>query len=334
MLPYQPPWWLRNAHAQTIYAAKFAPRPRVAWQRERWDTPDGDFIDLDWLVPRRAIENGASPLVVLFHGLEGDSQSHYAHTLMHAVEQRGWRGVLVHFRGCSGEPNRLPRSYHAGDSAELDWILARLRRRYADSRLFAVGVSLGGNVLLKWLGERAHAASAVIAAACTVSAPLDLTAAGMALDRGFNRIYTWRFLRTLRKKALAKIAAHPGVLDADAAQRARTLRTFDDAVTAPLHGFAGVLDYWSRASSKPWLKHIEVPTLVLNARDDTFLPAQALPIESDVSDAVALECPEHGGHVAFVTHAFPGRVDWMPERVIGFLASHACRDDPVRPRMA
>src|SRR3954464_957243 len=176
--PYRSPAWLPGGHLQTLYAALLAPRARVAFTRERWDTPDGDFIDLDWTQP----SGGASPqLVVLFHGLEGGSRSPYATALMAATQACGWRGVVVHFRGCSGETNRLPRAYHSGDSAEIDWILRRLRREYPACRLYAAGVSLGGNALLKWLGEQRAAAGPVINAAATVSAPVDLMAAGDAL---------------------------------------------------------------------------------------------------------------------------------------------------------
>jgi predicted alpha/beta-fold hydrolase len=258
------------------------------------------------------------PLIVVFHGLEGGSGSHYARTLMHAIGWRGWRGVLVHFRGCSGEPNLLPRAYHSGDSAEIDWILRRMRTEQTGP-LACVAVSLGGNALLKWLGERGPAAAAILEAACAISAPVDLSVAGKALERGFNRLYTWNFLRTLKRKSREKLRRFPGLLNDAAMRRARTLRAFDDHVTAPLHGFIDADDYWTRSSSKPWLKHIAVPTLVLNARDDPFLPAHALPGPADVSAAVTLEQPAHGGHGAFVSGRFPGSLDWMPERALAFI---------------
>ena len=329
---FVPAAWLRNPHAQTIYASCFAPRPAVRFRRERWITPDEDFIELDWL--ERAPSSGADirPLVVLFHGLEGSSRSHYARTVMHAVDARGWPGVVVHFRGCGGEPNRLPRAYHSGDVAELDWILHRLRQRHAGA-LCTVAVSLGANVLLKWLGERAAAAQDTVAVACAVSAPLDLVAAGNALDRGFNRVYGWNFLRTLKKKSQAKLAQYPALGDARTIRGARTLRSFDDHVTAPWHGFLDAEDYWTRASSKPWLKHIAVPTLVLNARDDPFLPEHALPDRDDASAAVTLEFPSHGGHVGFVAGRFPGTLDWLPQRLLRFI-DRALEPLPVRDRVA
>jgi predicted alpha/beta-fold hydrolase len=314
--PYRAPWWLPGGHAQTIYASLFAPRPRPAYRRERWETPDGDFVDLDWL----AEDVTGKPLVVLFHGLEGSSRSHYAAALMAAVRASGWRGVVVNFRGCSGEPNRLPRAYHSGDAQEIDWILRRLRERNDGAPLFAAGASLGGNALLKWLGERGTAARGVVNGAAAVSAPLDLMTSGDALGKGFNLFYARHFLVTLKPKALAKHARHPGLLDPARIRAARTLRAFDDVVTAPLHGFRDTDDYWTRASSKPGLAEIRVPTLVINAKNDPFLPHAALPAPHEVGPAVTLEQPEEGGHCAFVGSPFPGTLDWLPHRILRFFS--------------
>ena len=316
---YHAPLWLPGGHLQTIYASVAAPRPRDAYRRERWETPDGDFIDLDWVKTTSAPQD--QPLVVLFHGLEGNSGSHYAQSIMAATHAAGWRGVVVHFRGCSGEPNRLERAYHSGDSAEIDWILRRLRSMAGGTPLYACGVSLGGNALLKWLGEQNTAALAIIDAAAAVSAPLDLMAAGNALDRGFNLIYTHNFLRTLKQKALAKLARFPGLFDHERLLAANTLRAFDNLVTAPLHGFRDTDDYWTRASSKPWLPRIAVPTLVINARNDPFLPASALPQAHEVSAALQLEFPAAGGHVGFVGGAMPGNLEWLPQRVLAHFAA-------------
>lgn len=338
---YAAPRWLPGGHAQTIYAALLVPRTQVEYRRERWDTPDGDFIDLDWaeltqsgsrignyeresreqqLETRNPELETRRPLVVLFHGLEGSSRSHYSLALMSAVRAGGMRGVVVHFRGCSGEPNRLPRAYHSGDAPEIDWILRRLRAQNGNAPLFAVGISLGGNALLKWLGESGASAVQVVDRAAAVSAPLDLMAAGEALGQGFSMIYTRNFLASLRKKSLAKLERFPGLFDAEAVRASRTLREFDDLVTAPLHGYRDTDDYWTRASSKPGLGNIRVPTLVLNARNDPFLPAPALPGASEVSAAVTLEQPDGGGHVGFVGGAFPGNLDWLPQRVLRFFA--------------
>jgi len=319
------------------------PRPPLAYRRERWETPDGDFIDLDWVVKPAAslrqfdlrgadqptaartpdadapaaAREPVAPLVVLFHGLEGSSRSHYALALMAEVARRRWDGVVVHFRGCSGEPNRLPRAYHSGDSAEIDWILRRLARAHAGP-VCAAGVSLGGNALLKWLGETGAAARAVVEKAAAVSAPVDLTASGDVLGKGVNWLYTRHFLATLKPKALAKLARYPGLYDAARVRAAYTLREFDDTVTAPLHGFRGTDDYWTRASSKPFLCSIAVPTLMINARNDPFLPCGALPAPHEASASILLEQPESGGHVGFISAPFPGGVRWLPRRILEF----------------
>ncbi len=313
-VPYLVPAWLPGGDLQTIWATVLA-RPRVDYRRERWELPDGDFIDLDWVDGR-----SGAPLLVLFHGLEGDSDSHYARFLMAAARDRGWRGVVVHFRGCGGEPNRLVRAYNAGDSGEMDLLLRRLKLAEPEAPLYVVAVSLGGNVLLKWLGEQGEAAVPVIDGAAAISAPLDLSAAGAVLDQGFNRVYTARFLHTLKRKALAKLERFPEIYDGAAVAAARRIRDFDDLVTAPLHGFRDAEEYWRRSASKPYLKSIRLPTLVINARNDPFMPAEVLPVPEAVSDRVLLEFPDAGGHVGFVTGAFPGAYRWLPERVLGFFA--------------
>ena len=315
---YRAPLWLPGGNLQTLYPALLARRPAVAYRRERWDTPDGDFIDLDWTATRAA---ASAPIIVLFHGLEGSSASHYARSLMHAANRRGWQGVVVHFRGCSGELNRLPRAYHSGDSAEIDWILRRLRARYAGAPLYAAGVSLGGNALLKWLGEQGATALSTVNRAVAISAPVDLTAAGAALEDGFNMIYTRNFLATMKRKSLQKLRQHPGLFDGERVRAARTLREFDDLVTAPLHGFRDVDDYWTRASSKPYLARIAVPTLLMNARNDPFLPASALPQEMELSAAVNAWFPDEGGHAGFMTGSFPGTLAWLPDIALGFLSA-------------
>ena len=287
-------------------------RSRPGWKRERWDTPDGDFIDVD-RIPGPA----GAPLVVLFHGLEGGSSSHYAGALAREFARNTWRCAVPHFRGCSGEPNRLPRAYHSGDTEEIGWILRRLSSEASGAPLFAMGVSLGGNALLKWLGVDVRAKE-VIRAAAAVSAPVDLMAAGDALGRGFNLAYTRAFLSTMKKKGEDKIERFPGLFDGKAMRRARTLREFDEVVTAPLHGFRGTDDYWTRASAKPVLGRIEVPTLLVNARNDPFLPAAALPRPDEVSARVECDFPDEGGHAAFVGAPFPGNLEWLPRRVMAF----------------
>ncbi len=316
--PFEAPRWLRNAHLQTLHAALVARAPAVAYRRERWETPDGDFIDMDF------VDGPAdAPWVQLFHGLEGSSRSPYARMLMHRVRERGWRGSVLNFRGRSGEPNRLPRAYHSGDSHEVGWVLDALKSRVGMAPLYAVGVSLGGNALAKWLGESGTAAAARVERCAVVSAPVDLMAAGAALEMGVARLYAWHFLVSLRRTALAKVERFPGLAESQAVRRARSLRQFDDAFTAPVHGFRDTDDYWTRASAKPLLAAIRVPTLLLNARDDPFLPDRALPTEREVAAVVKLEFPARGGHVGFVSGPFPGHIEWLPRRILHFLEHRA-----------
>jgi hypothetical protein len=311
---YLPPWWLPGGHLQTVVPS-LLPAPRVLYRRERWETPDADFIDVDWAGDPRARR-----LLVVFHGLEGSSRSRYARALAAHATAAGWRFALPHFRSCSGSLNRLPRAYHSGDSDEVDWILRRFAQ--GSAAVHAAGVSLGGNALLKWLGERGAEAARVVRGAAAVAAPLDLTASGRALDRGLNRrLYIPVFLATLKAKAFAKIALGQLAIDRRRLARVRTLHEFDDLVTAPLHGFRDADDYWRRASSGPWLGSIRVPTLVLNARNDPFLPQRALEQAArGASASVVLDFQRAGGHATFPGTPFFGHHSWMPGRVLEFFA--------------
>lgn len=311
---YRAPRWLPGGHLQTIYPATCLTKPSVSFRRERWTAPDADFIDLDFVdgLPQQ-------PFVVLFHGLEGSSDSHYARSLMAQVAALGWSGAVVHFRGCSGAANLQPRFYHSGDAEEIDWILRRLHASpavRASNRFYAVGVSLGGNALLRWLGESGHQAE-IVDAACAISAPIDLAGGGAALSRGANLLYTRVFLQTLKPKCLHKLDQFPGLFDRDGMLRARNLHEFDNIVTAPLHGYRDADDYWHRASALHVLGDITVPTLLLNARNDPFLPARHLP--ATASACVTLDFPAEGGHVGFAAGPFPGSLTWLPQRILTFL---------------
>ncbi|MDQ8035010.1 alpha/beta hydrolase [Bordetella genomosp. 1] len=349
--PCPVPPWLPDRHSQTIYASTFAQYHRIAFVRERVDTPDTDFVDFDWtgpglfphkaadgspidaITPQSGIKTAAArwmkpadwgslprtadtPALLLFHGLEGGSTSRYAQSIAHHFRARGWIVAVAHFRGCSGTPNRLARAYYSGDSAEVGFMLATARARIPHARWHAVGVSLGGNALLKYLGEHAEETS-WLAGAAGVSVPLDLVAGGKALCTGLiaRRIYTPYFLRTMRRKVLEKAKRFPGAIDVMRIAHARDLRDFDDAYTAPMHGYRNALDYWTRASSKPWLPSIKVPTLVLNARNDPFLPEDALPTPAECSASVLLHQPSDGGHAGFPTGPFPGHLNWLPQRL-------------------
>jgi predicted alpha/beta-fold hydrolase len=376
-MQYVAPLWLPGGNLQTIWPALYARRvdaPLPAYRRERWSTPDGDFIDVDFL---DAAGFGPKPLLVLFHGLEGSSKSHYAEAFAAFAMARGWDYAVPHFRGCSGELNLAPRAYHSGDYEEIGWILGRLHAQHggpersagppqtserplggqrghelpsvgaprsagppqASERplggqrghevpsvgapIFAAGVSLGGNALLRWTEEAGDEASKLVSAVASISAPLDLTAGGMAIGRGFNRlVYTRMFLSTMKPKALAKLAQHPGLFDRDKLIAAQDLYAFDNVFTAPLHGFRDTDDYWARGSAKPNLHGIRIPALVVNATNDPFVPAASLPRQSEVGRHVTLWQPAHGGHVGFPLGAPPGHVRGMPERVGGWLAQH------------
>ena len=334
MHAYRAPAWLPGGNLQTIWSALGArthtgPRPRFV--RERWTAPDGDFVDLDFLAeaPPRA------PLLVVFHGLEGSSSSPNVLAFAESARRRGWALAVPHFRGCSGELNHAPRAYHSGDHEEVGWILQRLRAR-TDAPLRAAGISLGGNALLRWAQEAGrreagvpdgpgggHAASQVACAVAAISSPIDLAAAGRAIDSGWNRlVYARMFLATMKPRALARLARHPGLFDGARVRAARTIREFDDAFTAPLHGFAGVDDYYARASAKPGLAEMKLPALVLNARNDPFVPAASLPRPQEVAGCVTLWQPAHGGHCGFPAGAPPGHVHRMPEAVLDWLAAH------------
>ena len=331
---YTPPVWLPGGNLQTIWPALVARRvagPLVQYRRERWTAPDRDFIDVDWLTSSSPAPTGTvpvsstspAPLLVLFHGLEGSSASHYALAFAEYARARGARFAVAHFRGCSGELNHGPRAYHSGDFEEIDWILRRFRAVHSGP-VVAVGVSLGGNALMRWAGEMGSSASAVVQAVASVCAPLDLAAGGHAIGRGFNRlVYTRMFLNTMKPKALRKLAQHPGLFDQEALLSAQDLYTFDNVFTAPLHGFAHTDDYWKRASAKPHLSRIGIPALVLNARNDPFVPAASLPTPGQVSRWVRLWQPEHGGHVGFPFGRVPGHVRAMPQAVGGWLLDHA-----------
>ena len=321
-IDYCAPWWLPSGNLQTIWAAVRAQRFRGAppvFRRERWTAPDQDFVDVDFL------ENPSSagaPLLVVFHGLEGSSGSHYAQALADVACLRGWACAVPHFRGCSGELNHAPRAYHSGDFEEIDWLLKRFKSAHSGP-IVAVGISLGGNALMRWAGEMGSQAAAVVGGVVAVCSPLDLAASGWAIGRGFNRqVYTRMFLKTMVPKALQKLHQHPGLFDRNALLAARDLYAFDNVVTAPLHGFKNTEDYWSRASAKPHLHNIRIPALALNALNDPFIPAWSLPCAQEVSSSVTLWQPRQGGHVGFPVAPFPGHVQAMPEAVTAFLAAH------------
>ena len=287
-------------------------------RRERVPTADGDFVDLDWLA---APASAGAPVLVVLHGLEGSCRSHYVQGLLELGRRASWAAVVLNCRSCSGEPNRLPRFYHSGDTDDLDAVVRLLTARGPGRAIVAVGVSLGGNVLLKWLGEREDGVPAEVLAAVGISVPFDLEQCARALDRGFQKwVYTANFMRTFKQKVRAKARQHGAFVDLAVVRRARTFAAYDRAVTAPLHGFADEVDYWRRASCGRYLERVRVPTLLLSAVDDPFVPPAALPDAARLPAHVVLEVTERGGHVGFVEGP-PWRVrSWAERRAVEFLA--------------
>ncbi len=292
-------------------------RGAIASRRERVATPDGDFVDLDCLDGPAP----GAPLLLVLHGLEGSCRSHYMHGLFTLAREAGWSAVALNFRSCSGEPNRLARFYHSGDTDDLDLVVRLLAGREPDARIGAVGISLGGNVLLKWLGERGDAAPPQMRAAVTISTPYDLERCARTLDRGIQKVtYTASFMRSFRQKVLDKARAFPGFVDVAAVMRARTFAEYDRIVTAPLHGFADEVDYWRRASCRPYLARVCRPTLLISALDDPFVPPEALPDPAALPPNIVAEFSERGGHVGFVEGPFWRPRAWAERRAMQFLS--------------
>lgn len=310
---FRPAWWLPGAHLQTVWPALAPRRLTVAIQRRRVELPDGDFIDVDWVGER-------GPIVVVLHGLGGASDSHYVRGMLSAIARQGWRGALMHFRGCSGEANRLPRGYHAGETGDLDFLVYQLHQDEPQTPLAVIGFSLGGNVLLKWLGERGDAAP--IRAAAAVSVPFDLANAAARVHQGFSRVYELRMLRSLQAVMSLKTAQQPLPWDDRAIAAITSLREFDDRITAPLHGFHDADDYYARASCRPYLAAVATPSLVIHAVDDPFMSPGVVPTARQLSAATTLELSNHGGHVGFVAGQPWAPHYWLESRVPAFLASH------------
>ncbi|MDP1601888.1 MAG: hydrolase [Legionella sp.] len=322
---FKPAWWLTSPHGQTLYPALARRIQAPVDKKERIELPDGDFIDVAWAI------NGVSPdapLVILLHGLGGNLNSTYVAGFMRVFNQNGWRAVLMHFRGASDESNRLARAYHSGDTADFDFLLNLLHEREPHTLKAAVGVSLGGNVLLKWLGEQG--AQSLLKTAIAISVPFQLRLVADKMSRGFSRVYQRYLLKKLRrvfiKKALSFNTELPEPLKNF--EKWRCFWTFDENVTAPLHGFSGAHDYYREASSFKYLQTIATPTLIIHAKDDPFMTAEVLPHEDELSNQVQLELSEKGGHVGFISGNFPGKpVYWLEERVPNYLKKFF----PIKP---
>ncbi len=325
---FSPPGWLKNSHAQTLFPnMPWAWPSRPALRREPLELPDGDATAVDWLVDADSLSDSA-PLLIILHGLEGSAESSYARMLMETVLERGWRSCVLHFRDCGDYRNRLPRRYHAGETNDLRFFLNELQlRRDASGNpgpLLAVGYSLGGNVLLKYLGESQN--ETPLKAATAVCVPLNLHECAEALNIGFARTYQRHLLKRMKSAVARKFDRHTAAFDWDRAMNARTFAEFDDLVTAPLHGFDGKQDYYDRCSSVNFLHAIERPTLIINALDDPFMTPKVIPPADRLSEAVTLEISEHGGHVGFVDGGTPWKPTYyLPGRIIEFLEPFAAK---------
>ncbi|CEK09756.1 hydrolase [Legionella hackeliae] len=316
---FKPAWWLANSHAQTLFPTLIRRIQAPVDKNERLELPDGDFIDLAWAV------NGLSkdtPIVVLLHGLGGSVESGYVAGLMYALNNYGFRAVLMHFRGASKEPNRLPRAYHSGDTGDFDFFLQVLAKREPHTKKAAIGVSLGGNVLLKWLGEKGS--QTLLSVAVAVSVPFELRLVADKISQGFSRIYQSYLLRRLKTVFTQKL----NVLDNNLPNPLKNIEkwqcfwTFDEFVTAPLHGFANVHTYYREASSRSYLRHITTPTLIIHALDDPFMTPEIIPSEQELSKDIMLELSASGGHVGFIMGNVPGvPVYWLEQRIPHFLKS-------------
>ena len=318
---FEPYRGLANPHAQTIVAKLIRARFRTSYARTRVATPDGDFIDLDVVA---GPTDPRGPVCLILHGLEGCSSSGYVRSASRALARRGISSVAMNFRSCSGEPNRAPQSYHAGKTDDIQLALEWLTRRFPDAGRGVLGFSLGGNALLKYLGEAGARAFAQIDAAVTVSAPFDLASSARVMENGAGRIYTRHFLRSMRRKVREKAERFPDAFDLAAADRARTLWAFDEAVTAPIHGFADAGDYYHACSSQHFLDAIRLPTAVIQSRDDPLVPADTIPWDAlDRNEAIRAVVTERGGHVGFLTRGVgPAPSLWAEAEAARFLFSH------------
>ena len=309
---FEPAWWLPGANLQTLWPYYFRRSVQVDLTRERLELPDGDFVDLC------LTGKAGGPVVAVFHGLEGCVDSHYVKSVLAAIEKRGWLAVLMHFRGCSGEHNRVARSYHSGDTGDIGFLIDSLHKRFPGVPIAAIGYSLGGNALLKYLGEADR--NGQVHAAAAVSVPYVLAESAKRLNTGFSRLYQRRLLGLMKRKIIGKFSDRDYPLDIGEVPKLNDFFSFDDKITAPLHGFAGVEDYYTRSSSRQYLRSINVPVLLIHARDDPFMTEDVIPAEDELSEYVQLELAQNGGHIGFVSGKAPGYpVYWLEQRIIEFL---------------
>jgi uncharacterized protein len=309
---FKPAWWCRHHHLQTLYPTLFRKQAKLKLSKEQFELPDSDFIDLSWTQEKKA-----GPIIILLHGLEGSIDSPYAKGILKMIQDKGWQGVLMHFRGCGGQHNRLDRGYHSGETGDLGIFVKSLKIRYPDRKLAAIGISLGGNVLLKYLGEQGEQCTLISAMA--VSVPFDLADSARKLNRGFSKIYQQHLINRLSKKIRNKFKERPAPFDIDKLDKWLDFHSFDHNVTAPIHGFKSGDDYYAKSSCKQFIKNITTPTLILHSKDDPFMSSEAIPTEDEISSNVTLELTEHGGHVGFIYGKSPFNTQyWVEKRMADF----------------
>ncbi|MFA7495803.1 MAG: alpha/beta fold hydrolase [Acidithiobacillus sp.] len=314
---FDPPWWSRGGHLQTVWAPFFAKSGPANFRREIWETPDHDKVAVDWI---DAADD--APVVILFHGLGSSSRGHYARALAEALRKQGWGGCFINFRGCGGIDNCLPRSYHAGDSPEIAWMLQRCAQILPNRSRYAVGVSLGGNALLKYLGEAGPEALQYIHRAAAVCAPIDLVATAQFLQKGHVRFYNHYFLKSMKATVRRYQQRYPEMADWPQVFSAKTLYAFDEYFTAPVHGFAGAQVFWEQGSAAPLLTQVAVPTLLLHSEDDPIVPIASVR-EVSLSPAITPCITQYGGHVGFMNGRFPGHLGWLPDILLQYFAQRS-----------
>jgi predicted alpha/beta-fold hydrolase len=309
---FHPAWWLKNPHLQTMWPSRFRHRQKLPLSKERLELLDGDFLDLAWMPDNKG------DVCLVLHGLEGSLESHYPAGLIQAATNSNKHAVFMHFRGCSGEPNRLPRRYHSGETGDLRFVVETIKQRYPDKLIHVVGVSLGGNMLLKYMGE--YGTNSMLETAIAISVPYDLAVAGQTLDIGTARIYQRHLLNSLQATFDEKTKLMELPIRIPERHEIDSIYKFDDLVTAPIHGFKGADDYYTQCSSRQFIPDIKTPTLLIHAIDDPFMTPEVIPVKSELPPAVEMDLRPHGGHVGFIYGNVPLKANyWLDERVESFL---------------
>ncbi|MEJ2181047.1 MAG: hydrolase [Gammaproteobacteria bacterium] len=328
---FRPPLTIRNRHIQTILPFFIKAKNNIPYQKQRLELPDGDFVDVFWCDSQSASEqptlSNSQPIAIVLHGMGGCFQSHYIPGMIRTLLNQGYRVAFLHARGCSGEVNRLPTTFHAADTSELDFLVQTIMQQHPDAPIAAVGFSLGGSILLKWLAETGN--TRLLSAGVALSVPFDLSATAQSLNQGFSQTYQTYLLQNLKSLAIEKLRAHPAPLNTQQIKAIKSLREYDNLMTAPINGFGNVDNYYGIASCRQYLGEIKTPTLILNAVDDPFIPEYSIPESAALSKPVTLELSRHGGHVGFVANIFMPNFRYFNLRASQYLHSHISQYKPA-----